>query len=340
MAPTELSPALAEKALLADQRNTVRRVGEGKPLSGPQRQMLIGLMAGDARPEELRQARVNALLRKWLDGGRLSREERDEIADVLPDATYIIGEAPAVGESSNTVPSEKDILERYQISRATYFRWKSHGASVAEGADPPPWDAPGALVAWYERMKGRGVFKQRCPRSLIDAARTPQAASPVATAAPPPADEKPASSQAVTSSRAAPAKQGFLAELEALQQHTASLREAYLAAETAGEQDTAKVKKAEYFGLLETLRKYEKDKEQIATASGELVRKTDVQRDLDERLPSIVANLEYMIDRVDPQLQSAPDRSTRRKIWRAALSECFKSLRGSKYAPPLELLST
>ena len=349
MNPTELTPDLAEKVLRADQRNVLKQVGEGRPLSPVQRQMVMGLAAVDAKPEELVKARVNALLKKWLDGGRLSRAEREEIAGVFPDAAFIIQ-----GNADTEAPApltEKEVLERYKLSRPTFFRWKAHGASLPDGPDAPPWEDPAALFAWYERMRGRGIFKQKCPRALRDALHDAQI-RPAAEAAITAAKVKIAATTKTTADpsegKAPPAPpapprpstgpRGFLAELEALQENTAALREAYQQAEADGELDLAKRLKSEYFETLETLRKYEKDKEQIATASGELLRKSDVEKDLAERIPSIVSSLEILIDRVDAQLVTTHDRATRRTIWRNALAECFKSMRTSRFAPPFALM--
>lgn len=345
MNPTELTPDLAEKVLGADQRNILKQVSEGRPLNTSQRQMVMGLAAVDAKPEELVKARVNALLKKWLDGGRLSRAEREEIAAVFPDAAFII--QGTADTEAPTPLTEKEVLERYKLSRPTFFRWKAHGASLPDGPDAPPWEDPAALVAWYERMRGRGIFKQKCPRALRDALLAVQqpsaASSPTsAPAAPSPAAKTTGASNEEKAPPAPPrpstGPRGFLAELEALQENTAALREAYQQAEVDGELDLAKRLKSEYFETLETLRKYEKDKEQIACASGELLRKSDVEKDLAERLPSIVSSLEILIDRVDAQLAVTHDRATRRTIWRNGLKDCFKSLRTSKFAPPFALM--
>lgn len=340
MTATDLTPDLAEKVLQAEQRNLVKRVGSGQTLSTPQRQMIMGLAAANASPEELRTTRANALLKKWLDGGRLGRDEREEVAQMFPDAVFIING----GDEDKPPPlTEKEVMERYELSRATFFRWKNHGASLPDGPDAPPWEDAVALVAWYERMRARGLFKQRCPRVLLNATRQP-GASAAPTVAPQATPGQPATPASVeqksppSSPRQSPEKRGFLAELESLQEETAMLREAFQQAEKDGLVDQCKLLKAEYFETLETLRKYEKDKEQIAVASGELVRKTDVEKDLAERLPSIVTSLEILIDRLDVQLVNTPDRATRRTIWRNGLAECFKSLRTSRFAPPFALM--
>lgn len=338
----ELTPDLAEKVLSAEKRNLVKKVGEGGTLSAAERQLFIGFSADGAEPEQLLQQRINALLRKWLDGGRLSADERDEIAHVLPDARLII-EAPTHSaplsepghQPSRKAMSEKEILALYKISRATFFRWKQYGASLPDGQDAPPWDEPVKLVSWYERMKQRGIFKHKCPKELLDAAKLPSAAD-----GPPKEASQPKTQQSNDSSsgpRQASSKRGFLAELEALQEQTALMREDYEEALKKGEIDRAATLRAEYFSILETLRKYEKDKEQIATASGELVRKSEVEKDLAERLPAVVSSLEYLIDNVDPYLIVEQDKTKRRSIWRKALAQCFKGMATSRYAPPLSL---
>ncbi len=342
----ELSPELAAKVLQAETRNLVKKVGDGGALSTTERQMFLGVLDEHADANELLRKRVTALLRKWLDGGRLSKEERDEISHVLPEARYIVdgGQAPveaAVAAEPNPEPrgplTEREACEAYQVSRATYYRWKSMGDTLPEGPDTPPWDDATALVAWYERMRARGLFKHRCPKSLLAAAKAPQGATAPRSHRPaddPSAQDEPASKPGP---RPPVGKRGFLAELEALQEQVAMLREDYERELLARNNDRAAVLKAEYLGLLETLRKYEKDKEQIATASGELVRKSEVEKDLAERLPAIVASLEYLIDRVDGTLLNVTDRGERRRIWRQELAACFKSMVTSRFAQPFTL---
>jgi len=309
----------------------------GAALSTSERQMFIGFLDDTADAADLLKRRVTSLLRKWLDGGRLSKEERDEIAHMLPDAAFIIdgtASAPSADIPSAPAMTEKEAMDKYQLSRATFFRWKNHGSSVADGPDAPPWEDPVALVAWYERMRARGIFKHKCPKALLAAAGKPAAAKAKAST---PSAESSAPKNEPPTPRQAPGKRGFLAELEALQEQTAMMREDYEEAVKAGEADKAKLLKAEYFDILETLRKYEKDKEQIATATEELVRKNEVEKDLAERLPAVVSSLEYLIDRVDPIIQSISDRGERKRVWRRELAACFKGMATSRYAKPFNL---
>lgn len=344
---SDLTPDLAAKVLQAEQRNLVKKVGEGGTLSTTERQMMIGFEAEGADPESLLQRRINALLRKWLEGGRLTAEEKEEIAHVLPEARGIYEAQTQVVSQQEAEPlqparqqlTDKEVMQLYQLSRATFFRWKQHGLTLADGPDAPPWQEPVKMVAWYERMRSRGIFKHRCPKALLDAAKQ----RPVPGAEPStPAKGLPASTPAAQPSgpRQASSKRGFLAELESLQEQTALMREDYEVALRNGEVEKAATLRAEYFSILETLRKYEKDKEQIATASGELVRKSEVEKDLAERLPAIVASLEHLIDNVDPVLIAEPDRAKRRLIWRRELASCFKGMATSRYAQPLSLLAS
>jgi hypothetical protein len=342
----ELTPELAGKVLQAETRNLIKKVGDGGSLTTTERQMFLGVLDEHADASELLKKRVTALLRKWLDGGRLSKEEREEISHVLPDARYIVdgGQAqvePAAeeqpGPEQRRPLTEREACEAYEVSRATYYRWKAMGDSLPEGKDAPPWDDATALVGWYERMRSRGLFKHRCPKGLLVAAKAPQGAAAAktnrATTEPPPQEEH----ASPPGPRQPVGKRGFLAELEALQEQVAMLREDYERELQARNTDRAAVLKAEYLGLLETLRKYEKDKEQIATATNELVRKSEVEKDLAERLPAIVASLEYLIDRVDGVLVNVTDRAERRRIWRQELAACFKSMATSRFAQPFTL---
>ena len=72
-----LDPDIADKVLGADLRNHVKKVGGGSTLSNSDRQMFIAFAAtGDG--EDLRAVRQSNLLKKWLFGGKLTKEEQEE----------------------------------------------------------------------------------------------------------------------------------------------------------------------------------------------------------------------------------------------------------------------
>jgi hypothetical protein len=158
----DLPPDLAEKVLDANNRNLVKKVGDGGTLGTTDRQIFLGMAEGNLSPAQIREKGIVALVRKHMDGGRLSAAEKDEVAHLLEDATALI-DTPSVPVPSPVGLTEDEVKQFYDLSRAKYFRWRQAGQAVAEGPDMPPFEEPKAMVAWYERMRSRGVFKHTKP---------------------------------------------------------------------------------------------------------------------------------------------------------------------------------
>ena len=274
----DIAPDLAQKVLDADVRNLVKKVGDGGTLSNTDRQIFLEMTEGTATPEQVREARVSSLMRKWMDGGRLSLSERDEIAHLLPDAIAVNTEGVPLPQQPGALV-EDDVLRIYNISRAKYFRWKKEGQAVAEGPDPPPFDDPKAMVAWYERMRGRGIFKHQCPaklKQLADKGLPSPSPAPVVSPQKAPASPAPKDDTKPNAHHIPDEERGFLVELEKQEIKTARERRAADEAFAAEKLEDYALLNAQHRASLDLLRKMQMQKETVALAEKSMMRTTDL----------------------------------------------------------------
>jgi len=328
----------------------VGKVDAGDTLPNVARQIFLGMAEGNLSPEAIREARSVSLIRKHMDGGRLTQSERDEVAHVLNDAAFVTVETTATTAATTATKkaslTQDEIESIYQISRAKFFRWKQQGQAVAGGPDPPPFDDPKGMIAWYERMRERGIFKHQIPRLLKDVAAKGIAA--IQNERKSPADaSKPATPSSngngVTPSfREAPENRGFLVELEKLEEHTAVLREDYQAAYESGDNERGAMLKTRYFDALDLLRKSAAQKEAIGLAEKSLVKKNEVIEVQEPIVKSVVKNLVAppALRRAYDELGLAEKGVTLEAFVVAITSHvktCFADLVRSNFAPPLML---
>jgi hypothetical protein len=355
----EVPPELAEKVGAADLRNHVKQVGEGATLSPANRQMFMAFAAaGD--PEAALRARQHALLSKWLQGGRLSKEEREEIEHILPGpkAVEAPGPAPdtAAAATAAAAPRTADGYGHLNISRRTYFRWRKIGESCADGPDLPPFDEPGELPAWYERMRQRGVFKHRFPTDIADAiaglgGEARAAPTQTSTTAGPGAAPTPAASQATTSTVAPPAggsvpasftadhgqASGLQYEVAAGERRVASLRVARDSAYLNNERSQGDMLDRQYREALDALSLVQQRAMKILEQDGRLVPVDLIEREMGPRLTAIAQSGLLLWERIDQAMMNETDKAARRRIWRKAWIEHLQVLVDSKYAPPMRL---
>ena len=279
--------------------------------------------------------------------------QRLQVAHVIPDATTIIVDPPSQAAFPDPTPAQPSTVasvqpassealarQLYGISRAKYYRWNKDGQSVAEGPDPPPWSDPPAMVTWYARMKGRGIFKHKCPDELLSASTSHKAAEKTPPTAIPSSASLP--SHLVVNGRAAPGARGFLVEHEKLEAHTALLREDYLAAYERGDTDQGDTLKERYFEAFELLRKSAAQKGPITLSEGSQVKVADIQEELAQIIPNTVKTLtsEDMSRKLYTELNLAvlgiPFAPFHEARVRHTIT-VFDSLVKSRFAPPMLL---
>lgn len=275
-------------------------------------------------PDDLHQARITALLGKWLHGSRLSRDERAEIAHVLPDGPQ--------GKRAYTGSPEEN-AERIGLSRRPFFRWQNYGRAHN---DPLPCHDPPLVPAWYDRMKARGVFKHRCPREVLEACKV----SPVVSSSNVKTNHTSNGSSGGTINdfiNRQSENHGIAAEIDALQRRVASLREASDAAYLRNDNDTGDQLRDRHQAELEKLRKLKKDAPKLLADDEENTRKAWVAEDLGGIIQPMIATWMAEGSVFHRESQSALPRAEFLKLWRAVVAKVCRSLAQSRFAPPLQL---
>lgn len=240
------------------------------------------------------------LVRKHIDGGRLSGSEREEIAQVLSDATAIIAEPTTMPQRAADELTQDQVLEYYQISRAKYFRWRQIGQSIPEGPDLPPFNDPKAMVAWYERMKGRGIFKHQCPKLLDRLAAHGLPSSKTAPAAESSTSTTTTSAGAsltvpgtMHASSISEEERGFLAELEHNEKKAVLERRAADEAFAKGDMQNYALLSAQYRETAEIVRKMSAQKESITLAEKSMTKTSYVVEMQTPIVKSVMKNLVF-----------------------------------------------
>lgn len=319
----DISPDLARKGLEADARNMLTGVAQGDTLSGSKRQLLLSSIITGATPEDLRAERVAALLLKFTRGARLSREEMAEIEHLVPSETAAYSRALTEGTYQR---SYKDYEKTYGKSARTIKWWVSQGKS-REKPDLPPLDRPAEMPAWWER-----AMKQRCPRSVEDAARAaaakaevpqPERPKPVIGAGAP-REVKPAIAPIFEPPQITTQEQNLVH----LKEQLARARQELLEEQAKDEPDTHRLELRErkWRDLRNEVDKAEEVVFKMRTKQGKLV---DVEELGAQLLPMLVTTAEAfrsLVTRLKPKLGEAKTDEERDAIWQAGVDECFTEL--------------
>lgn len=326
----------------------------------PVSQLTMHLSAGEDALV-VQKSRETVLLCKFLIAGRLSKEEREEIAHIIGHAAEpslekmppLVVAAPVV--ASAPVVRGADDYEHIKIGRRTYFRWLKFGKELPDGPDLPPFDDPQLLPAWYERMRQRGIFKHRFPDEIADAIAAHTSAGDLASkpsqthsvaAAPQPSGVATVPAQA---GRQVPAAfgadhsqaSGLQYEVLAEQQRVAALRVARDEAYLNGEKDNGDAYDRRYREALDALSLVQQRAIKIAEQEARLVPVEMIEQEFAPKLAAIVQGGLLLWDSVGPALLECPDHATRRMMWKKKWIEFCASLRTERFrfAPPLELTS-
>jgi hypothetical protein len=196
----EISKDLAAKALNANLRNLIKKLGEGGTLGQADsealhRALLNGEISDDLKAS-MQRAREAALIRKRVLGGRLTQEEQDEIAHLLPDGRSIVRKQTSATYKL-TIREYAEQLQAQGMAKSEdaprkLKGWISKGRHDKEGnprAEPdyPPFDQFDQLAAWWRRN-----MTYKVPDYLVrlerEAAHEPQSSE--ATGTPPSSENK------------------------------------------------------------------------------------------------------------------------------------------------------
>jgi hypothetical protein len=325
--PATLPPDLARKVLGADLRNIVKKAGDGATLTTQERKLVREFLSEKIEPEELLEARRNALLQMWAAGRKLSPQEFAEIAEYLPiEARLPTKAAPDLVLEASTAPVPGKYLEKighyaahYEQGDRTIKRWIAKGRKTD---DPPPLDDPIQMPSWFPRH-----HKHRVPEILVKRAAEARGVVTVevpeetaqADGPPPPPTYRPPSEMPIGS--------GFEAELQRVREEAQKAAGILADAEKSG--NTADIDDAQrkQDRALKRLREFERDASKILTAQGSLVDQSVVEALLLPKHAAIRADLEagYTFE-VHRELRSPLEFAAARKIYLAVIHRALRSL--------------
>lgn len=314
----DIAPNLAKRGLEADARNTLTNVAHGDTLPENKRQLLLSALITEAKPEEVVQARIHAILLRFADGKRLTKDELAEIAHLLPQqhAPY----SKSLTEGNHRKPY-KDYEAVYGKKERTIKWWVTQGKMAPGGADLPPLDHPTEMPIWWDR-----IMKQRCPQSVLDAARSasssplPPRSSKAAAAPPPPSGGMPRfETPAVTTQEQ---------NLQHLKEQLARVRHELLEAQNETPPDPSKIeaKERKWRELRSEVDKAEESVFKMRSKQGKLI---DIEQLGSELLPMLVtvANaIRSVRTRLKSRLAAASSEDEEEKLWQEGIDECFAEL--------------
>ncbi len=320
---SDITQDLAQKVISADLRNVIKKVGEGGTLSEGERTLFLDFAKGQA-PEDMHAARIDALLKKWLHGGRLTESERAEIAHILPPLRTIDVKSYEEG-------SAEENAKRIGLTRRPFFVWKAKGE---KHNDPLPFTEPPQVPAWYQRMKERGEFKHRCPDTVLAAAR---ASVPVTRAVTAPSSFESSLPGLPPPRRESSELQSLRFEAEDIQRHLERLREeteklfSEKTPESKDEANRILSSRVTLLGQLSLILKRITDQEE---REGALVNTDGVANDLATVYQSVIQWWMNEGSNAHRDLQSALPRAEFIKRWSGVVTEVCRGLSRSKFAPP------
>lgn len=316
----DITPDLALKGLEADARNTLTNVAHGDTLSPGKRQLLLTSLLTSATPEELQEARIASILLKYTQGKRLGKEELEEVAHLLPSDSAAYSKRKTEDSYRKTY---KEYVAIYGKQQRTIKWWVGQGKSAEGGPDLPPLDRPEEMPAWWARC-----MKQKCPASVLDAARAasadpaktpPAPAKPVAGA-----PEKPAAARAPTFVSTSTQEQS----LQHLKEQLARARQDLLEEQSKEDPDPHKIetKERKWRELRKEADAAEEAVFRMRTKQGKLVDLEELGAQLLPMLVTTAESFRSLVNRLKPRLSAAETDAERDTIWQAGVDECFTEL--------------
>lgn len=331
-----IEPGLAEKALKADVRNVLTDVAQGQLLPPSKRDLLFGVMVSDANSQEVWEAHVASLLKKFAKGGRLTSEEMERIAHLLPPDLAPFSKRLARAAYQRTYAEHAAI---YSKSVRTIKWWVGEGKKAEGGPDLPPLDDPTQMPLWWDR-----VMENKCPESVRDAAlKTAGGTTPAPSLKPGAASASAASAPSVSvPSRAYTIPiDGTINDdrLSQLKEQLSRARLLLLEAQNEDPPDAGKIETRE-----KKWRELRKEVDGAEEAAFKLKSKQGKMVDLDEiaarLMPKLITcrdSLRSLCARVRPKLTADQSPVEQDEIWNAAIDECFAELIANGFAPGFKL---
>lgn len=301
---------LAGKVLTANVRNIIQKVQDGGRLTAGEIKIFEQYTVEQS---ELHRTRQAALIRRWSGGGRLTEEEKAEIAGIVP----VEPKKPPAPTSREYQKDQKHYAAFYKQSDRTIKRWIKTGRDAKPTPDLPPLDDPAQMPAWWPRH-----YKHKVPVEILDAARSAPRATPAPPAQlpPPPSADHP---QIVVGT-------GFREMLERVKSAEATAYREYDIALKA--QDEAKLPGARktWSELSKQLRELERDAPAILAGTGQLVERSAVEKVIAEIHAPIINGLRSMWRRVKPRILAAAE-AQQDKVWQEECDRLLARLNESEF---------
>ncbi len=306
----QISPDLAGKVLTANLRNVVQKVQDGKTLTASEVKTFEQCAVEQAG---LLVACRASLIRKWVGGGRLTDDEKEEVAAIIP-----VESEPRPGSSRTSYRLEqKDYAAIFKTSDRTIKRWVKTGKNAGE---LPPLDAPAAMPQWWTKY-----YKQKIPACILDAARSaPPVVVPAAGAdeTPGPPAAPPAASLDVG--------MGFQEMLDRVRRAERAAYLKYDEALSRNDESNLPLARKTWSELSKQLRELERDAHDILSRSGALVEKAAVEKTIAEIHVPIVNGVRSMWRRVKAKMLTAAE-SQQDRVWQDEVDRLFSRLGASGF---------
>lgn len=330
---------LAEKALQADVRNALQSVAHGDQLPAAKRQLFIDKVMADAAPQEILEVRYTALLRKFASGGRLRKEEIEEIAHLLPTGDDPSPSLKVPASSTGYLHPYKHYESIYGKKMRTIQWWVAQG-EAKEPPNKPPLDDAGQMPVWWSE-----VMSQKCPPSVLDAARAahtrPQTyEAEVIDPGALPESRPPSSLQSSAPERKTPAAVAdFEIALLNLQLQRDRAYELLIAEQSKKEPDLGKINglKKDWRDLDDATSKKEAQVIDLRAEMGRYVDKDDIAAELGPMLNAVSLQIRVMWRRIKSRMLKAQDESEEDAIWQDGLDEAYGELERGGYTTPFSL---
>lgn len=256
------------------------------------------------------------ILQKIESGGIPTPREMEILnssTDAPPAAPAADSVAPAPElrlESPDTPTGQAGVAALYEVSVRKVKRWVAAGR---EADDPPPLHSPAEMRVWHERLRERGIFKHKCG-SEFDAAASKVTAAPAAPRVQSSQEESLPEiadlnielndfdpSMMDFDDGVAAAKMNFKVQ-------ATLLRKAF---EGKNEDDRRRARAA-FKEALDLYREVERDREKIMAASGRLMKRDVIRREMVSLHSNIASRLK---SRLKESLTEMPTAIQSRETW-------------------------
>ena len=196
--------------------------------------------------------------------------------------------------------------------------WVSQGHAAN---DLPPLDTPTDMPIWWDR-----VMKQRCPQSVLDAARAGAAAPSLPSASA--SQAAPAPSHKAPSRFETPAVTTQEQNLQHLKEQLARVRHELLEAQNETPPDPSKIeaKERKWRELRSEVDKAEEAVFKMRSKQGKMIDIEQLGAELLPMLVTVANSIRSVRTRLKPRLASAKSDEEEEKLWQEGIDECFAEL--------------